>query len=449
MPKKILVQCASLVNKNAVKREVINGVEHIVISSFTLPDNVVMNGGMYPADEIAKSFQSLERTLAPIEHPTDANGMFLSASDPDAIHNFHGGAFNRNVRQENGRIHVEKVVNVVEANKSDKGKRLLDRIEELETNDNPRPIHTSTGVFLIPEDVEGLHTNDAGQEYTWIAREMSFDHDAILLDSVGAAQPSQGVGMAVNSDGEKCDVQIFVNGLEQETVTPSRPPEGELSHDDIEIALRDAIRNPPLGGNWVVRVFSSTFIFEADEQLFSAPYKIVEKKAVIMGIPLPVERDESFKPKVNEQEDDMKEVIVNALKAAKIETDGLDDAQLLVKYNELQSNQSDSDGSEDKDSGADIAAAVTNALKSLADELAGLKSTLNANADAELTKVAEIVGNSDKYPGLGVDAAKLLEFETLKGMAANCGTSFGIPMQSNSSGKDDAFAAPTADSLPE
>ena len=448
MPKKILVQCASLVNKNAVKREVINGVEHIVISSFTLPDNVVMNGGLYPADEIAASFQSLERTLAPIEHPTDANGMFLSASDPDAIHNFHGGAFNRNVRQENGRIHVEKVVNVVEANKSDKGKRLLDRIEELETNDNPRPIHTSTGVFLISEDVEGLHTNDAGQEYTWIAREMSFDHDAILLDSVGAAQPSQGVGMAVNSDGEKCDVQVFVNGLEQETVTPSRPPDDELSHDDINNALRDAIKNPPLGGDWVVKVFSTTFIFKADEQLFSAPYKIVEKKAVIMGIPLPVERDESFKPKVNEQEDDMKEVIVNALKAAKIETDGLDDAQLLAKYNELQSNQSDSDG-EGKDMGAEIAAAVTNALKPVTDELAGLKSTLNANAESELTKVAEVVGNSDKYPGLDVDAAKLLGLETLKGMAANCGTSYGIAPQTNAGGKDDAFAAPTADSLPE
>ena len=74
---KVMVQCASLVNKDAVRREVINGIEHIVISSFTLPDDIVMNGGLYPAEEIANSFASLERTLAPIEHPSDSqqNGI--------------------------------------------------------------------------------------------------------------------------------------------------------------------------------------------------------------------------------------------------------------------------------------------------------------------------------------------------------------------------------------
>lgn len=444
---KVMVQCASLVKKDAVIRKVIDGVEHIIISSFTLPDNIVMNGILYPADEIANSFASLERTLAPIEHPSDSNGNFISANDPTAIHNFHGGAFNQNVRQENGRIHIDKVINVVEAQKTERGKRLLDRIEEIETNENPRPIHTSTGVFLVPEEVE-LQANDAGQEFTLIAREMVFDHDAILLDNIGAAQPHQGVGMAVNADGEECEVNTFLN---QEVVTAPTPDEDEMSHEEIRTELQEAIRQPPLNGDWVVRVYSKTFIFEAGDKLFSAPYTIVEKKAIIMGVLLPVERDETFKPKVNKQDDDMcKEVIVNALKEANIKTEGLDDDALLAEYNKLQANQSDGGDNKDKDTGSDFATVLANALKPMTDEIAGLKADIKANTDSELQEYADIVGNSDKYPGLDADGVKKLGLDAAKVLAANCGSAYGIsPLTNAEGGQDEAYAAPAASTLPE
>lgn len=145
--KRVMVQCRTLINRDAVKRTSIDGVEHIIVSSATLPDDIVMNGGLYPADEIAKGFETLELTLAPVEHPTDSDGNFISASDPRAIHGFHAGAFNMNVHREDGRVHIDKYINVAEALKTDRGKRLLDRIDELETNDKARPIHTSVGVF--------------------------------------------------------------------------------------------------------------------------------------------------------------------------------------------------------------------------------------------------------------------------------------------------------------
>lgn len=209
--KKILLQCATKVDKNGIRRESINGVEHIVVTSFTLPGNVVMNGGLYPSSERDASFMTLERTLAPIEHPQDEDGNFISANDPIAIHNFHAGAFNTNVSldEESDRIKIEKFINVQEAKKSDRGKRLLDRIEEIETNDQARPIHTSVGVWLNPEELNEIRTNEAGQEYTWIAHDMVFDHDAILLDSVGAAQPNQGVGIGVNNSGQEFQVNTF------------------------------------------------------------------------------------------------------------------------------------------------------------------------------------------------------------------------------------------------
>lgn len=205
--KRKFLQCSSLVNPNAVKRETIDGVEHIIVSSMTLPSDIVMNGIMYPGNEIEKSFEGLNRTLAPVEHPVNAQGQFVSASDPEAIHNFHAGAFNDNAEKVGDRVKVDKIINVQEALKSERGRRLLDRINELETSSDPRPIHTSTGIFLEIEELGKPQTNAQGQEYSLVARNMVFDHDAILLDSVGAAQPHQGVGMAVNRDGKQVEVE--------------------------------------------------------------------------------------------------------------------------------------------------------------------------------------------------------------------------------------------------
>ena len=519
---KMMVRCESAVNKDAVRREVIDGVEHVIISSYTMPDNIVMNGILYPAEEIEASFHTLERTLAPIEHPIDAEGNFLSANDPLAIHNFHAGAFNVNVNRVDGRLHIEKHVNVVEAMKSEKGKRLLERIEELETNSSPRPIHTSTGVMLVIEDTKGPQKEFNGiatnAEFGGIAREMTFDHDAILLDSIGAAQPHQGVGMAVNADGDKFKSEHYFNADIETTPTPSGE---ELSHDEIRTLLNDALNKPPYSGGWVQEVYADTFIFEVSDQLFSVPYKIVNGTAQIVGIALTVERDVTYNPKTNKDlgmtsrylkslgvtvngalssrltslidkkaKDDadrsnildsmasaagikrdtllkilsgeietppdgrlegfatvlgvsleslknlisnnengdamFKDLIVNALKAAKIEIEGLDDAALLAKYNELQTEQGVEDNSESNDEGANLAAVVANALKPVVESVQALEAKVNAKSDDELSALAKAVGDSELYPNMSAEVAKLIPIDALKTMAANCQTSTGI-----------------------
>ena len=82
MPKKLIL-CKVAVNRKNILRENRDGVEHIVITSYTLPPNIVMNRIFYPEDVIANSYQSLDRTLAPIEHP-QVDGMYVSATDPQA-----------------------------------------------------------------------------------------------------------------------------------------------------------------------------------------------------------------------------------------------------------------------------------------------------------------------------------------------------------------------------
>lgn len=173
------------VNAASIRREQHNGREHIVVPSFTLPDEVIMNGGLYPHDEIEKSYKSLEGTFAPLGHP-QVDGEYVGAERPEAVNAYHFGAFNKNVERRGNRIYVEKFIDVEKAKESEIGRKVLNAIDKGE------PIHTSTGIFLDRE----MTPNAEG--YGWIARNMHFNHDAVLLGEIGAATPEDGVGMMVN-----------------------------------------------------------------------------------------------------------------------------------------------------------------------------------------------------------------------------------------------------------
>lgn len=182
---KVRVNVTSRVNAKSIRRERRNGRDVIVVPSATLPDNIVMNGIRYPADEIEKGYKSLEGTPAPLGHP-NIEGSFVSASDPEGLVRGFIGAWNQNVRRENGRVFLDKVIDVEFANQTVGGRAVIEAIDKGE------PIHTSTGLYGITHPT----TNDAdAKEYM---TDMVFDHDAILLGEEGAATPEQGVGMLVN-----------------------------------------------------------------------------------------------------------------------------------------------------------------------------------------------------------------------------------------------------------
>lgn len=201
MKKPVRVNIRSVANTRAVRREKRNGRDVVIVPAATLPDGIVMNDIMYPADEIEKSFAGLNRTPAPLGHPT-INGKFVSARDPEGINIGWIGAWNENLRRENGRVLLDKVIDVERASQSEGGKRVLDAIEKGE------PVHTSTGLYCNLEAANG------DVAYKNIARNIEFDHDAILLDEEGAATPVQGVGMMVNAKGEQEEIEVINSFIE-------------------------------------------------------------------------------------------------------------------------------------------------------------------------------------------------------------------------------------------
>lgn len=226
---KQLLHFNQTITGDMVRREIIDGAESIVIRSATLPDNIVMNGGLYPAEEIEKSFASLERVLAPVGHPKK-NGKFISATDPYAVHNFDVGAYVANVERKNGKVYHDTIINIEVAKQTERGRKLLDAIAAMEQTGEP--IHTSTGVLLEREPLDAPLVNTKGQEYSWVARNMSFDHNAILLNEPGAATPSQGVGLMVNA--EMVDMETFA--IDEPSLEERREMLAEALKDHIIMA---------------------------------------------------------------------------------------------------------------------------------------------------------------------------------------------------------------------
>lgn len=211
--KKPIQLITNQITGDMVRKEEFQGEMHYMIKSATMPDDIVMNGILYPAEEIAASYMGLNEVHSPVGHPVDDDGMFISANNPFAIRNYYIGAQVVNVERKNGKVYHDTAINIAAAKQSDRGKRVLDRVESLMNGDNAKPIHTSTGVYLNRTDLESPMTNQYG-EYGAIASGLVFDHNAILLDEVGAATPDQGTGMAVN-----CELQtVFVHNMEGEVV---------------------------------------------------------------------------------------------------------------------------------------------------------------------------------------------------------------------------------------
>lgn len=436
-----MIQCVAALNSGSVKRVNVGGVEHIVVTSYTLPDNIVMNGILYPVDEVNESFHMLERTLAPIGHPQDSDGNFISALDPHAIHNYHAGAFNTNVQREGNRIRIDKTINVQEAMKTERGRRLLDRVEELETNENPRPIHTSTGLLLEIELLEETRTNDCGQEYKMIGRNMVWDHDAILLDEVGAAQPHQGVGMAINKGNKDIQVdKVFVNQDEQTEIHKMSMRE---KHDAVQTALEKEQTPNDNRYIWITDLYEDRVIYDIDGATYEVPYALDESTgiATIVGVPLPVQRNVTYTPKTNSQTGEaMKEKMLAALQAAGIavNSDWSDD-EIFEKYNALMANQNNSNNAGENNIEADLADVIANAVKNavepVANELKDLKSQVTANQESELDGLVSTIVNSGRHPELEEGDIKLLPLATVKKMAANCVPSYGGVIPAHNSGE--------------
>ena len=458
--KRKLVFCKTKVNASNIRHETRDGVDHIIITSYTLPPNIVMNRGLYPAEEVNKSFKTLERTLAPIEHPEN-DGQFISASDPVAINTFYGGAWNENVEQvEDGRIKIDKVINVQKALDSEKGKRLLDRVNGMEDGSDSRSIHTSVGVYLETDVLEAPMTNDAGEEYDWIARGMFFDHDAILLDSVGAATPNKGVGIGVNK--EAVDVEFVVCELDDDYNPVIKALDmrtnQEMSFNEIHHALYERI-NEGIDEydkkSYIMEVYDDYFIYETSSgEMFQSHYSIDDKGNLeIQDTRLPVERVVEYRP-INQptnEDNAMRDDIIAKLKELGIEVNtDITDSDLMAKYDETLIANSGSDDSDSEE--VQVNSDLEKTVQDQQAKIDTLETNAQARLDADLDKQIKVIQANKKYTDLSDTALKAIHAnsaEDFDKMFNNSKTSYGIGSEPFETQSDDMTINTKVEDLPE
>ncbi|WOC04939.1 hypothetical protein [Providencia sp. PROV024] len=192
----IQVNVTTKVNSASIRRETYNGREHIIIPSYTLPANVIMNGEFYPEAEIKANYLSMEGTIAPLGHPT-VDGHFVSAFSPEGLNQGFVGAWSRNVSLKGNRVYSEKWVDVEKAMESSGGQRLMAKLTALEKGESSDPIWSSVAVFRERTEAPKELQEQGAQ---WVVKIHTIDHDAILLDEPPAAGPDKGVGLMVNAD---------------------------------------------------------------------------------------------------------------------------------------------------------------------------------------------------------------------------------------------------------
>lgn len=376
-----------------ITTETIDGKPHIVVRGITpVVDDIVMNRKLYPAAEIEKAYNTLERNPMPLGHPK-VDGKHVSARDVRAVNEYHVGAWLQDVNHKGGKVTGDMYVNRQYADSSEKGKRLINRLDEMIAGTNSEPIHISTGLLY-----SGIAANgeSKGKKYNEIATNMMFDHVAVLLDEPGAGTPEEGVGIFVNAEGDELEIEV--------------------------VNLADADVPDPQDASF------KTF-FNQLKAFFSANSDSTQKET-----------------------GPMKELIVNALKAKGKSVDGKTDAELMDAYNQMLAENADSKeetpeekAAREKKEADDKKAKeqTTNSeempawAKVLTEQVTALNSQINANSDKEKGEKRAAV--KAKF-GLDDLAVNTLNGAALDGLFAQCQTSTGLNGAFRQVNNNDSFS---------
>lgn len=421
------------INASNISTTTINGQEHYVIrGAVPIVDDIVMNGGLYPAEEINKSYQTMEGKLMPLPHPM-VDGKYVSANDPRAINTYHVGAWAQNVSKSGDQVVMDVYINKAVAETKPDGKRLINRLDEMIAGTNTDPIHLSTGLLTNKEKKAG---ESKGKKHSWIARNMQFDHIAILLDEPGAGTPEEGVGLFVNADGQEGEVETAslidaANSLKDGLLNKVKfflTHNSDASFDEIYQMLREAIRAPSGSDvyRYVVTVWPDKFIYEEGKKLFQQKYLIDDNAVALVGEPLEVVRKPTeYEVKTNGETNPMKEKMIAALNSAGVKTEGLTDDQVWDAYNQqMKKKEGGSDTGQAQINSDAITAAVNAAITPLNEKLSKLETQLQANAESDLKTKRDAV--KAKFSFMTDAAINSLAGDALNDLYSQCQTSTGL-----------------------
>lgn len=201
--KKTRVNILTAINAASVtiNRTEIDGEKYAIIKNVLwMTDGVVLNGGLYAAEDNEKGYPSMDGRIMPFRHP-EVNGEYVAISQLDsadvavALGKHYGGVHAQNVRKAGSDYFVDVMINERVANAHEDGVLLLNWVGKVENGEKPDPIHMSTGLMTNRVQANG---ESRGKKYTWRAANQQYDHLAILFHENGAGGDE--IAIAVNCE---------------------------------------------------------------------------------------------------------------------------------------------------------------------------------------------------------------------------------------------------------
>lgn len=462
------------VNNQAVYTEftVIEGVTHMIRDS-------VMNRGLYTAkafDELAKELMaSNARIPAPLSHPSDEQGNFISANDPLIMSAHNVFAFDGDWRLVGDKLVSNTYIDMKRAAENENAAWLIERIN------NRQPIDRSTGLELYIVEENGIGPD--GEEYDWRVESVAnLDHSAILNpeSEPGAKNNTEAVGMFTNANGESAVevAELHVNACSPNLSLPLAPADYAWNETDAVNRIRkfsgsesapstnyrkffmefdansvgdfgaykmpfaDVIDGRPHAVPAALEAINAESLADADRQRIMANvehYKSKIQKPMPnsklaqflnwigkkVGINAEVEYNRFVTSNSwNNEVDPMKDKILAALTAANVKTEGLDDNALFAAYNEMMKPKGEKVDEEEMDNAGgngktkEKNSEVLEAVNALAEEIKQLKAANAASAQADIDAVAAQVANAGI---MELEDAKKLSVKSLNGLLAKNG----------------------------
>jgi hypothetical protein len=392
-------------------------------------DGIVMNGMLYPGDQLAKSAPTLNGKPAPAGHPKNPAGQYISAANGDALLSSYVGSVCRNARHTAGRTLVDITVNEAQARAMPDGVAIVERLDAAIAGTSVEPVHVSTGLLCEPITANGT---SGGKAYERIATNITYDHLAILLHEQGAGTPEQGVGMWLNAAGQPEQVET----ARIDSLADDKRHAGllgwvrKLLGNTSELSLRaieDGLGASMPSGAWLVDVYTRYAIWRDEAGAYWRQDYAVSSEGVVSwaGSAVQVERQVKYEEVTSNQGvDPVKEQILAALTAAGVQTAGLTDAALLTAYNTL------------------VVKPTEDRLTAANSKLAAVELAANAAADAELTALAtELAVNTSLTPA----DFRAMGLPRLREMKATSKAAPVLP----ATGPSGVFNAASYDTLPE
>lgn len=314
-------------------------------------DGAVMNGLLYRAEDNAKGMPSINGRVMTLGHPKNDAGEFISANEGEALVNhFSGGSVEKNYHV-NGVHYVDAKIRKATLKAQKDGEWYYNQLE------SKKPIGVSTGLFSSREMTEGV--NNSGTKYFAIATNQKYDHLALLHESEA---PAGGKDTFINFNADATEIIVNLDAFV------------EANEDQ---GLFDKFKQ-----------FMQTLNFAHDDK---TRYNHTDDVNVT---------------ELNTNEDNsMRKLMLAGLEAKGISVNAeITDADLLVKYTEVNAAAPAANTDKVPAWAKDLAANMADMKKEMSDMK---KKEMTAEEEAKAKKAKALAGNS-KIAALGLDEASLL-----------------------------------------